>query len=52
VTAVLLTASALNKDLGLPTCLAALAITAAVSIKGRSNPLALAKEISWGTIAL
>jgi len=52
VTAVLLTASALNKDLGLPTCLAALAITAAVSIKARSNPLALAKEISWGTIAL
>jgi arsenical pump membrane protein len=52
VTAVLLTASALNKDLGMPTCLAALAITAAVSIKARSNPLALAKEISWGTIAL
>jgi arsenical pump membrane protein len=52
VTAVLLTASALNKDLGLPTCLAALAITAAVSIKARSNPLVLAKEISWGTIAL
>lgn len=52
VTTVLLTASALNKDLGLPTCLAALAITAAVSIKAHSNPLALAKEISWGTIAL
>jgi arsenical pump membrane protein len=52
VVAVLLTASALDKDLGLPTCLAALAITAAVSIKARSNPLALAKEISWGTIAL
>ena len=50
--AVLLTASALNKDLGLPTCLAALAITAAVSIKARSNPLKLAKEISWGTLVL
>jgi arsenical pump membrane protein len=50
--AVLLTASALDKDLGLPTCLAALAITAAVSIKARSNPLELAKEISWGTLAL
>jgi len=50
--AVLLTASALNKDLGLPTCLAALAVTAAVSIKARSNPLKLAKEISWGTLAL
>jgi arsenical pump membrane protein len=52
VTGVLLTASALNNDLGLPTCLAALAITAAVSIRARSNPLALAKGISWGTIAL
>lgn len=50
--AVLLTASSLGKDLGLPTCLAALAITAAVSIKARSNPLKLAREISWGTIAL
>src|ERR1700733_5584017 len=50
--AVLLTASAQNKDLGLPTCVAALAITAVVSIKARSNPLKLAKEISWGTLAL
>jgi len=50
--AVLLTASALNKDLGLPTCLAALVITAVVSIKARNNPLKLAKEISWGTLAL
>jgi arsenical pump membrane protein len=49
---VLLAASAMNKDLGLPTCLAALAITAAVSIKSRSNPVKLAKEISWGTLAL
>lgn len=49
---VLLTASALNKDLGLPTCLAALAITIVVSIRSRSNPIPLAMEISWGTIAL
>lgn len=52
VVAVLLSASAMNKDLGLPTCLAALAMTAAVSIKSHSNPLELAREISWGTIAL
>jgi arsenical pump membrane protein len=52
VVAVLLMASALGKDLGLPTSLAALAITAAVSIKARRNPVLLAKEISWGTIAL
>jgi arsenical pump membrane protein len=49
---VLLTASSLDKDLGLPTCLAALAITAVVSLKARTNPLALAREISWGTLAL
>jgi arsenical pump membrane protein len=42
----------LNKDLGLPTCLAALAITAVLSIKSRSNPIRLAREISWGTLIL
>ena len=56
VSAVLLAASALGWDLGLPTCLAALAVTAAVSIKARSNPVKLARqiirEISWATIAL
>ncbi len=50
--AVLLAASALDRDLGLPTCLAALAITAVVCIKARSNPWSLLKEISWATIAL
>jgi arsenical pump membrane protein len=49
---VLLTASSLGRDLGLPTCLAALAITAAVSIKSRSNPMRLAREISWRTLIL
>ena len=50
--AVLLTASALGKDLGLPACLAALAVTAVVSLHARSNPLKLAREISWATLAL
>lgn len=50
--AVLLTASAFKKDLGLPTCLAALAITAVVSIKARSNPAKLAREMSWATLLL
>lgn len=49
---VLLTASSLSKDLGLPTCLAGLAVTAVVSIQARSNPLGLAREISWATLAL
>ena len=52
VVAVLLGASAFNKDLGLPTCLAALVITAVICIKQRSNPLRLAKEISWLTLLL
>ncbi len=50
--AVLLTASALKKDLGLPTCLVALVITAVVSVKAKSNPVRLAREISWATLLL
>src|SRR5277367_1589636 len=41
---ILLIASLLGKDLGLPTCLAALAVTALVSIKARSNPLRFFRE--------
>ena len=50
--AVLLAASAMKKDLGLPTCLAALAITAVASLRSKSNPLKLFREISWGTLLL
>ncbi len=49
---VLLAASALKKDLGLPTCVAAVAITAVVSIKAKTRPLKLLREISWGTLLL
>ena len=52
VVVVLLAASALDKDLGLPTCLAALVVTAVLCVKQRSNPLGLAKEISWLTLLL
>jgi len=52
VVAVLLWASYFGKDLGLPTFLAALAITAVVCTKEKSNPLTLAREISWETLAL
>ena len=52
VVAVLLTASAFNKDLGLPTCIAAVLITAVLCIKQRRNPMALAKEVSWPTLLL
>lgn len=49
---VLLAASWKGKDLGLPTCLAALVITGTMCIKEKSNPLRLAREISWETLAL
>ena len=48
----LLTASTLKKDLGLPACVAALVITAVVSIRARRSPLKLVKAISWGTLVL
>ncbi len=49
---VLLVASSLDWDLGLPTFVTALAVTAAVSTLARSNPLPLAREISWSTLVL
>ncbi len=52
IVVVLLTASALDRDLGLPTCLAALALTAVVCLRARAHPWSLMKEISWATIAL
>ena len=50
--AVLLTASAFGKDLGLPTFLVSVVITAVVCVKEKANPLVLAREISWETLAL
>lgn len=52
VVIVLLLVSSFNKDLGLPTCIAALCVTAAVCIRNKCNPLPLAKEISWATLGL
>jgi arsenical pump membrane protein len=50
--AILLAASSLGKNLGLPTCLAAVGITAIVCIKENANPLGLVREISWATLIL
>lgn len=52
VVGILLAASALNRNLGLPTCLAALCITAVLCLKQRVNPTRLAKEVSWRTLLL
>lgn len=52
IVAVLLIASWEGKDLGMPTCLAALSVTLLVCLKEKANPLTLAREISWETLAL
>jgi arsenical pump membrane protein len=52
VAAVLLIASALKMDLGLPTCVAAIAVACIASIMGRSNPVHLVREISWSILPL
>lgn len=52
VTAVLLTASAKGKDLGLPTCVTAICIAIAVSALERRSPLTLLRNISWSIIPL
>lgn len=52
VVAVLLGASALNFDLGLPTFIAALAIMGAGCLKEKKNPLPLLRGISWTTLLL
>jgi len=49
---VLLAASAMKKDLGLPTCVAAVVIALVVSVKAKQNPAKLLKEVSWATLAL
>ena len=49
---VLLSASALNWDLGLPTLAVAMVVTLVVSLKTKSSPFHLAREISWTTLAL
>jgi arsenical pump membrane protein len=52
VVGVLLLVSALRMDLGLPTLIAAVEITLLISLRSKKNPLLLAREVSWQTIAL
>jgi arsenical pump membrane protein len=52
VTVVLLIASAVHVDLGLPTCLASIAVTAAVCVTAKRNPSPLARAISLSTLCL
>lgn len=50
--AVLLAASALKFNLGLPTCLAAIVVAFIATIQSRSNPIRLIHEVSWSVLPL
>jgi arsenical pump membrane protein len=50
--AVLLSASALGRGLGAPTCVAGLLSVGLVSAKDRSVPLKVGKDVAWGVLAL
>ena len=52
VVVVLLAASAMNVDLGLPTCISALAIACVVLARAHTNPLIVVREISWSVLPL
>jgi arsenical pump membrane protein len=52
VSVVLLAASALDLDLGLPTLVAALVVVVVVSLAARKSPAPLAAEVSWSTLVL
>jgi arsenical pump membrane protein len=48
----LMTASALNFDLGAPACAAGLCVAAAVSVRDHNTPREIAREISWSVLPL
>ena len=50
--AVLLTASGMGRDLGLPTCISALLIALVISIRERTRPSAILSQISWSVLPL
>jgi arsenical pump membrane protein len=52
VVVVLLVSSGCGIDLGLPTCLAAVAVAAIVLWRVRTSPLPLLREVSWPTLLL
>jgi arsenical pump membrane protein len=52
VAGILLAASALNKDLGLPTCLSALVVAGVLLVKTQTNPMRIVRDISWSVLPL
>ncbi|MBU6457596.1 MAG: arsenic transporter [Bradyrhizobium sp.] len=49
---VLLTASAMDLDLGLPTCIAGAAVTVLVLAVGRQSPWPVLRDVSWSVLPL
>ena len=49
---VLLAASAMGRDLGLPTFVAGATVTAAILLIGRQSPLPIIRDISWSVLPL
>jgi arsenical pump membrane protein len=49
---VLLAASAMNQELGLPTCIAAIVVACVVLARSRTNPIRVVRDISWGVLPL
>ena len=52
VALVLMLVSAMNVDLGFPTCICAMVITAVVAIRARTNPLRIVRRVSWSVLPL
>jgi arsenical pump membrane protein len=52
VAVVLLIASAMKKDLGLPTCLSAVVVSGIVLGRARRNPMDVVRDISWSVLPL
>lgn len=52
VAVLLLATSALGKDLGVPTCVLAAMVAVVLSIRERTRPGAILKEISWSVLPL
>jgi arsenical pump membrane protein len=49
---VLLAASAMKRDLGLPTCACAVIVSCIVLARSRTNPVRVVRDISWGVLPL
>jgi arsenical pump membrane protein len=52
VALVLMVVSAMKIDLGLPTCICGVAITAGIAMRARINPLRIVRSVSWSVIPL